>query len=450
MAVQNEIKRSTWVTIGSIVVVVVLLVYAAYTYLKPATPVGQDTHLGHVDASSQSGRKTPESEQYKQTLSKYNDQHAAQATHTGSSYISVPNAPDAVHDPFGLQHAPVRNTHLSARTTPPVNRRRVQQRNTGNDAQSKAMLQTANALVSTWSVGQPAAAIAYKRPDAGTSKADGTARDAGKTASAEPAAETLIAGYAEYPGIINTSMDTDTQSVVQGEVTSGPFKGARLFSPNYRRLGKGVDITFNAMAYQGETYKVEVKAMDDKTGRTTMSGSVSHHYISRLILPSIAAGLAGAGQLYAAADQKAVVGPLGGVTVGTPTTPRAKNVEGTFIGASSQNVANLMNQAAAQISPIEVRTPRDMSVGFLFMQPVTTADAASAQDHSTPANAASTSPEGLTDAQLHALQQSGQSHIPASTEGNPPSTPTYTPPVVGNYGNSPYNRNAGYGRPGGY
>ena len=76
---------------------------------------------------------------------------------------------------------------------------------------------------------------------------------------------------------------------------TGPYKGAVLKASQAKLGGDGVVIHMTTMYWNRKNYRVDAYALKDDTLMVNVATDVNHHYMSRILLPSIAAGIGKAG-----------------------------------------------------------------------------------------------------------------------------------------------------------
>ncbi|HET9646207.1 MAG TPA: conjugal transfer protein TraO [Burkholderiaceae bacterium] len=375
--VQADIGRHGFVVAIAVVLVVAGLGYLGYTYWQGGVAKSSD-----IAAVRLAGRGAPseESEHYQQVLEGYNRKNAAHAEGVGETYISVPSMRSgAVKAGVPQEAAPAPMASASPPPEPPSApaQEPSRARPTAVDPEhNKFLEQHVQGLMTNWTAQPHGTAVVAKDAKDYAASLTHPQSPAGTPVKGHEdlLGETIVSGYDLVPATLRTNIDTDESSVVEAYIPAGPYAGARLFAPGYKRMGNSVDMTFNAMSWRGRTYKVTAKAVDEITMRSTLSGEVNNRYFSRILVPALARGLAKAGQLYEQSGTQAVVSPLGGVVVTAPESASAKAVGGTIVGGMAQQAATVLAQDAAAESVKQVLVPATTTIGIRFLALVLSTD----------------------------------------------------------------------------
>ncbi|QIQ85221.1 hypothetical protein GSR05_29950 (plasmid) [Klebsiella pneumoniae] len=113
----------------------------------------------------------------------------------------------------------------------------------------------------------------------------------------------LIPAYTRVPGSVDFGIDSDNNhSPAVVRLYTGPYEGAVLKASQAQLGGDGVVIHMTTMYWNRKNYRVDAYALKDDTLMANVATDVNHHYMSRILLPSIAAGIGKAGDLYADAN----------------------------------------------------------------------------------------------------------------------------------------------------
>lgn len=154
---------------------------------------------------------------------------------------------------------------------------------------------------------------------------------------------------------------------------TGPYKGAVLKASQAKLGGDGVVIHMTTMYWNRKNYRVDAYALKDDTLMANVATDVNHHYMSRILLPSIAAGIGKAGDLYADANTEILTNGYSTVT-SHAGMPDGEAVAGVVAGGAASNAADVLKSDAAKISPTQVTVDAGQAVYVEFMAAVTTAD----------------------------------------------------------------------------
>ena len=371
---QKDVKRQYLIVVAAIVLGGLVLIYVIYTFIaKPKMPVSQVSAI----TTAGSGSTTEESQHYRKTLQNYNDSNAADAAKRGKSYLSVLSTSETAAPAASASASPSAPGPATFVAPPPSYQ--PPPSSYGGRWLSKSDQASLQGLLAQWQGNGIAVGSVIDAKDFAESLAPPAAdshANALQAAARDALANTVIVPpYAQTYAELLTEIDTDEPSMVRAVVPPGmPFAGAELFASTYKRLNRDVDLTFDAMVYQGHAYKITAKPLDMRSSRTALSGEVKHHYFSRIVLPALASGVAATGQLFAQADQTTVVTPQGGIVATTPSTPSVRNIAGTMVGGIGQTTSQVIGQEAAQIPIKETIVRKGEIIGIQFIGSVVAAD----------------------------------------------------------------------------
>ncbi|MCP6291632.1 conjugal transfer protein, partial [Klebsiella pneumoniae] len=110
-----------------------------------------------------------------------------------------------------------------------------------------------------------------------------------------------------------------------------------------------------------KNYRVDAYALKDDTLMANVATDVNHHYMSRILLPSIAAGIGKAGDLYADANTEILTNGYSTVT-SHAGMPDGEAVAGVVAGGAASNAADVLKSDAAKISPTQVTVDAGQAV----------------------------------------------------------------------------------------
>lgn len=195
-----------------------------------------------------------------------------------------------------------------------------------------------------------------------------------QAAAAAAAKVKVVEDFALVPAMLQTAIDTDENSVVRAYIPNGQYAGAVVFAMGYKRITNSVDMTFSYMQWQGHSYKVTAKAMDQTTMRTALSGDVNKRYFSRIIIPAIAMGIGRTGQLFEQGAAQNIITPQGGVIQTYPSTPSWSAVGGTIAGGMGQQAGQVLANDAANMPVKQVLIQKDTPIWIQFIGPVLASD----------------------------------------------------------------------------
>lgn len=376
-----------WMVIGALgLVLLVAIGFVVWTYLND----GRSAPLESVVTVSSKGQgvDTKESEHYQKVLKEYNQGNAAEAGNTGSTYVSVfstreepvvqslpPQAPQDFPPP--AQQVQYPGNPPGGHPSPPE-----QPISEAEQQRQQRIAEQVGALLANWSAAPHAMSTVAEgytgyaqsvnaRPAASDRE---TSRPAASVAGKDQPVFKVLPDYARLAGLLETNIDTDENSDVVAFVPSGPYKGLKVYASGYKRINETVDMTFNAMVWQGKTYKITAKAVDKDTLRTSLSGDVNNRYFERIVLPAIAAGIGSTGKLYEQSSSQNIITPQGGVIQTYPQTPNSTAVIGSMIGGAGEQAGKVLAADAAQIPPKQVLIPSMTTIGIQFIGPVLSSD----------------------------------------------------------------------------
>lgn len=361
MSMQPDVGRQSKVTVISIVLLVIAMGYVAATYF-----FGRTTTPSKVSKIQTSGKGTQskESEQYTQLLNKYNDKNADKALERGDTYVSAlsERVQDVEIEPPKPEPKPPTIIYNYPKPDPQVEQRH-----------QKEVAVQMESLVNNWTP-VPHTSARVSADSIEYAKSISTENDWAQIQQVASNKIKVVEDFALVPAILQTSIDTDENSVVRAYIPTGKYKGAVLFAMGYRRLSETVDMTFTYMQWQGRSYKVTAKAVDQDTMRTALSGEVNNRYFSRIILPALAAGIGKAGQLYEQSGTRNVITPQGGVIQTYPEDPEWRQVTGTVVGGIGRHAGNVLSNDAANLPVKQVLVEKGTTIGIQFIGPVLASD----------------------------------------------------------------------------
>ena len=159
-------------------------------------------------------------------------------------------------------------------------------------------------------------------------------------------------------------------------------------------------IHFTTMTLNGQAYKTDAYALDDKSLVANIASDVDHHYFRRIVLPSIFSGGGEAGQLYAQSNTQLLSNGFNSVTA-RPGMPDPTAVAGVIAGGMAQRAGQILTNDAGRLPDRTVYVDNGQVVAIQFMRGVYSTDAES--------------PSALSESVVNAT-------APASSNNNP--TPT--------------------------
>ncbi len=205
---------------------------------------------------------------------------------------------------------------------------------------------------------------AQARADAGRARA----ADAGGTASGAAARpkRVVMPAFRWVTGRTKLATNTDSGGPVVAEITSGPLEGDRVKGTAQKHEDR-LTVTMNELTLQdGRTVPVNAMLMAPDSKETAIASSVDHHYVPRIVLPTLAAGIQGLGQALALSGSSVFSGPYGA----------SQNYNtfngGQLAGIAAGTAAGQANQVLQQQTPKQstVNLAAEVDVGIMFLAPV--------------------------------------------------------------------------------
>ncbi|AXQ50998.1 hypothetical protein DZC31_30260 (plasmid) [Stenotrophomonas rhizophila] len=400
---QADAGRNSFWIIAAVVGGVLAVGYVAYTYMASGSEAKQSVVAINTKAQ---GTASTESEHYGKVLNKYNQSNANSAEQKGETYVSVISTrAQPVKEPpaqTAVQATPKPPEVVYVYPPTPPRPAGQQVLSDQEKQRQKDIRKQTISLIENWSgTKHSSAAVTEESGYASTvnAVASGVASGQPTASSNQKGASVpvvkILEDFVRIPALLGTDLDTDENSVVFATVPSGPYQGLTVIAQGYKRINESIDMTFTMMKWNGRSYKITAKAIDQNTLRSALSGDVNNRYFQRIILPAIAAGIGRTGQLYEQSSSQNIITPQGGVIQTYPSTPDGKAVAGTMIGGMGEAAGRVLAQDAAQMPTKQVLIPKNETIGIQFMAPVLSTDDLSAG------------------AQLPALDQQGLS-LPAS------------------------------------
>ncbi|WP_168403355.1 conjugal transfer protein TraO [Erwinia amylovora] len=376
--------------------------YALWSYFAAPPPEASRVNLTRVAGTTQvSAQEQPD---YRELLRESNARGAQTASASNSSFIaSIPLQQDVVTPKDTPKVAPAVVPREPPR--PQGSGRTQEQEKSLNEARQKSLsallakmqaepntdyLPTAQLLggkESGWAGWRDSLPGSYVQQAAARSRQD---------AANTPSATIVVAPYWRGPGKICTGVDSDNGATpVLGCIETGQYAGAVLKAPEGAKLsGNGVIIHFTTMTLNGQAYKVDAYALDDKKLVANIATDVDHHYLRRIVLPSVFGGAGDAGQLYAQSNTQLLSNGFNTVT-SRPGLPDPTAVAGVIAGGMAQRAGQVLTNDAARLPDRTVSVDNGEVVAIQFMSAVYSTDALAPQA-ATPSAASAPAPGSLS------------------------------------------------------
>jgi len=206
--------------------------------------------------------------------------------------------------------------------------------------------------------------VAQARSDAGRATA-ANAGGSGGTAAGRPK-RVVMPALRWVTGRTVLATNTDSGGPVVAEITSGPLAGDRVKGTAQKHEDR-LTVTMNELTLQdGRTVPVNAMLMAPDSKETAVASDVNHHYIPRIVLPTLAAGIQGLGQALALSGSSVFSGPYGA----------SQNYNtfngGQLAGIAAGTAAGQANQVLQQQTPKQstVNLAAEVDVGIMFLAPV--------------------------------------------------------------------------------
>ncbi len=205
---------------------------------------------------------------------------------------------------------------------------------------------------------------AQARADAGRATA-ANAGGSGSTAAERPK-RVVMPAFRWVTGRTKLATNSDSGGPVVAEITSGPLVGDRVKGTAQKHEDR-LTVTMNELNLQdGRTVPVNAMLMAPDSKETAIASDVNHHYVPRIVLPTLAAGIQGLGQALALSGSSVFSGPYGA----------SQNYNtfngGQLAGIAAGTAAGQANQVLQQQTPKQstVNLAAEVDVGIMFLAPV--------------------------------------------------------------------------------
>lgn len=427
---QNTGGRNIRLMMGLLAAGVVVVVgggYALWSWYAVPPPAKSSINLTRVTGTTQTGAQ--EQPAYRELLRENNTRGAQNAAAANGSFIaSIPLQQDVITPKIPPKVAPA----TPPASTPPqkISGRTPEQEKALNEARQKALAGLLAKMQAPPATGDlPAAQLlggkesgwaSWRNSLPGSAVQQVSIRSRQDALNAQPPLE-VVTPYWRGPGEIYTGVNSDNGTTpVLGRFVSGPYAGAVLKASEGAKLsGDGVIIHFTKMAFRGQEYKVDAYALQDDTLVANVATDVDHHYMRRIVLPSILKGIGATGDLYAQANTQLLSNGFNTVTT-RPSTPDGTAVAGVIAGGTASQAAEVLTNDAQRLPDRTVTVKSGQVVAIQFMRGVYSTDAEAPQGAAS-VNSVSVTPAAIssnptpsvadlradTQARIRAAQQRG-------------------------------------------
>jgi len=265
--VQADIGRQG-IVVAAVAVLVAALAYLGYGYWQSHSAKPSDLATVRV---THRGAPSKESDHYQQVLQRYNDTNADAAARDGQTYLSVPSTRAVNVKPAVIEEAPASSPSATPQAVPvqaplpaPVQRAATAPQ---DPEHGKFLEEQVQGLMSNWTAPPPGLATVSKdAKDYAASLAPATPPSTQATAKGSGSNApglVIVPGYALAPALLRTNVDTDESSVTEAYIPAGPYAGAQLFAPSYKRAGdSAIVIHVEAFLLQAAEAQVSCAATD--------------------------------------------------------------------------------------------------------------------------------------------------------------------------------------------
>lgn len=380
----NDGKKSLMLGIA-VVVIVGAGAYLGWGWLHRAEPTPSNYKLNSV--ANNAAHSSVETAQYRKLQSEANNIGGKTADSGGNSFVASlrmsdvkPVAPTPALQPVSLNTTTV--TSSQGDTT-----------NSGIAENEKAALNSYMKLLNErWKPGGIQLASSFGQSQQGNGQSGSTSENAFSawsnglpgnapvTVSSQTTANNVVQDLMVVPpntlrpGVIDTAIDSDNlNSIVKAHIPAGFLAGASFTARGIQLAGNGVVIHLTSMTLNGIEYQVDAYALQDDTLQSSVASDVNNRYISRIILPAVATGIGGLGELYKQQNTQILSTNAGTISGGTGSV-KGSAVAGTIVGGIGSQAGQVMASDAAKLPVQQVRVFKNQVVAIQFMKGVYESD----------------------------------------------------------------------------
>ncbi|AVX40650.1 TPA: conjugal transfer protein TraO [Yersinia enterocolitica] len=380
----NDGKKSLILGIA-VVTIVGAGAYLGWGWLHRAEPTPSNYKLNSV--ANNAAHNSIETAQYRKLQSEANNIGGKTADSGGNSFVASlrmsdvkPVAPTPALQPVSLNTTTV--TSSQGDTT-----------NSGIAENEKAALNSYMKLLNErWKPGGIQLASSFGHSQQGNGQSGSTSENAFSawsnglpgnapvTVSSQTTANNVVQDLMVVPpntlrpGVIDTAIDSDNlNSIVKAHIPAGFLAGASFTARGIQLAGNGVVIHLTSMTLNGIEYQVDAYALQDDTLQSSVASDVNNRYISRIILPAVATGIGGLGELYKQQNTQILSTNAGTISGGTGSV-KGSAVAGTIVGGIGSQAGQVMASDAAKLPVQQVRVFKNQVVAIQFMKGVYESD----------------------------------------------------------------------------
>ena len=195
--------------------------------------------------------------------------------------------------------------------------------------------------------------------------------DASSQADKIAAAKVIVPAGSVLYGQLMNELNSDIPGPVLVQLASGPFSGGRALG-TLSVVEEWLTLSFNKVIKDGVVYDVDGIALDEQTTLTGLQTDIDHHYFSRVILPAAAEFIKGYAAAAAETGTTTTTTNGGGVVQDDPEPDTEQELlSGLEEGADA--VSTILEENSDR--PITIKVARGTTMGILFLESVTTANA---------------------------------------------------------------------------
>ncbi|WP_436883000.1 conjugal transfer protein TraO [Enterobacter asburiae] len=384
-AARDSKKTGLVVTLG--IVIVATVIYLVAGWLNRPAPADSSYDIERV--ASNAAVDSPETARYRKQMHDADRHQATQAEQNGSSYIASISEATTTAPDVALAPPPVSLDASPAPTVTPVS--------DVSDDRKEALKGYLKTLSARWRPGGMQLADSFGQSDSrgsntGTGSTGGGTQDnafagwsqslpghspvvqmvstGAGTPSDSPPAQMIVPPGTRPGAVMDSAVDSDNlNSIVLAHIPAGPLAGATLTAQGIQLAGDGVTVHFTQMTFKGIGYNVDAWALTDDTLQSSVATDVSHRYFSRILLPAIAQGIGGVGQLYKDQNTQILSTNAGTISGGTGSV-KGSAVVGTIVGGMGASAGQVMASDAARLPATQVRINQNQVIAVLFMKGV--------------------------------------------------------------------------------
>lgn len=387
-------KRRNAYIVGGFFCVIIFGIAVAW-FVSLASKSEQPPEASRISkASNKEIINTAQNQAYIKQLEGYNTQKGSIAYQNGNSWISIPAYYSEEVKPKAVENT---QTQYRIRTESTSQQYREQYRESGmkpaNIARQEAQA-ILDAAEASWRYATPVDSETKDVAQYASSFMPTVTSNPALNATA-PTVAPAVVPFKVYealklcPAKLLTQLDTDTNSFVRATLMCSELSGATVLASSYKLVGEDIDMTFSLMTYKGKndrivkTYKILAKPMDLDTGRSVLSGDVNNRYLSRILIPALALGVAKTGQLYEKTTAQESYVSNGTIVTSSDGKVSTDQIKGTFLGGLAQQTADVLKADNARIPPKQVQRTNKPTFGVVFLEPVMSSDAIEKPDSNT-------------------------------------------------------------------